>query len=80
MFNKILRIKLTVFVFIIVLQAFMIYNICISSIVNLDIGVLVLAHGGPSTKLIRNEENKYDKLPLWNMMVIDAVKPLEKKV
>lgn len=79
MFNKILRIKLTVFTFIIVLQAFMIDNICTSSIVNPDIGVLVLAHGGPSTKLIKNEENKYDKLPLWNKMVIDAVKPLEKK-
>ncbi len=79
MFNKILRIKLTVFTFIIVLQAFMIDNICISSIVNPDIGILVLAHGGPSTQLIKNKENKYDKLPLWNKMVIDAVKPLEKK-
>ena len=79
MFNKILRIKLTVFTFIIVLQAFMIENICISSIVNPDIGILVLAHGGPSTQLIKNKENKYDKLPLWNKMVIDAVKPLEKK-
>lgn len=79
MFNKILRIKLAVFAFIIVLQAFMIDNMCISSIVNPDIGVLVLAHGGSSTKLIKNEENTYDKLPLWNKMVIDAVKPLEKK-
>jgi sirohydrochlorin ferrochelatase len=79
MFNKILRIKLTVFTFIIVLQAFMIDNICISSIVNPDIGILVLAHGGPSTQLIKNKENKYDKVPLWNKMVIDAVKPLEKK-
>lgn len=79
MINKILRIKLTVFTFIIILQAFMIDNNCISSIVNPDIGVLVLAHGGPSTQLIKNKENKYDKLPLWNKMVIDAVKPLEKK-
>ncbi len=77
--KKILRIKLAVFAFIIVLQVFMIDNICISSVVNPDIGVLVLAHGGPSTKLIKNEENKYDKLLLWNKMVIDAVKPLEKK-
>lgn len=79
MFNKILRIKLTVFTFIIVLQAFMIDNICISSIVNPDISILVLAHGGPSTQLIKNKENKYDKLPLWNKMVIDAVKPLGEK-
>ena len=74
-----IKIKLIVFTFLIVLQAFMIENICISSIVNPDIGILVLAHGGPSTQLIKNKENKYDKLPLWNKMVIDAVKPLEKK-
>ncbi|MFV1975564.1 MAG: sirohydrochlorin chelatase [Candidatus Scalindua sp.] len=79
MFNNILRIKLTLFAFIIALQAFMIDNICLSSIVKSDIGILMLAHGGPSTRIIKNKENKYDQLPLWNKTVIDAIRPLEKK-
>ncbi|ODS31416.1 MAG: hypothetical protein SCARUB_03462 [Candidatus Scalindua rubra] len=79
MFTKAVHKNLIVFIFLLALQAFLVENICISSIVNPDIGVLVLAHGGPSTKLIKNEENKYGKLPLWNKMVIDAVKPLKKK-
>jgi len=77
--NIILRIKLTAFTFLIVLHACILVNTCRSSSINPDIGVLVLAHGGPSEKQIKDNENKADKLPLWNRMVIDAVKPLKKK-